>query len=473
MSLYFHSKLKWFVTFILVQFFFTFVLNTTLQGQVCVFESAAYLYKTDSDEPEKVYRPIVKGSDIQFYSSGNIDANETKTKAKKVLLILDQHKGNFLVTNANESRCSEGSELFARPENEDIIMLTKKGELIKGYGVLWPESESFRVWKNEHQTGGYYNNVSSTADIVLSVYYSGDTYPSTRIYVSAKELSSYIDKIYALLVPAAELPSSLIAELPNTNSESDSQATTGQKSQEEPEKVDSKPMYQEESSPPIELKTQIEEVKSIEPVSENPPADFENTEDLLLSEPEIISTPVVRTKGKPVLNDIEREEIMVKAKEKVETLGSCFEIIASTVASNALKDDNNKLALSLFINDSAEVTVSTINSTAIKQYPIVTYLKRMRNFNYSNVEISFHNVSKVSNLRRNPDGTYTGIITFSQVFKGFIEGQTVYADRTDKNIEIIIKAREVFAGALEASIEWDVFLGNIGVDQTSSLENKR
>jgi hypothetical protein len=211
-----------------------------------------------------------------------------------------------------------------------------------------------------------------------------------------------------------------------------------------------------------ESQTTISPVLDVTPVQETAP--------VLETAAQVDEVPrVIKPKGRPVLSDLEKDELMIKAKEKVETLGGCFEILASTSAPNAFKDDNYKLAISLFIHDSVEVAVSSLTRNAFKHYRITTYLKRMRTFNYTDVEISFHNVSKVSNLRLNPDGTYTGIITFSQVFKGFIEGKPVYADRTDKNIEIIIRAREVFAGSLEASVEWDVFLGNIGVDQTSAF----
>lgn len=488
--------------------YLVFSFPQTSKAQTCVFETAADLYKADEDGPQKIYRPTIVGSDLQYFEDGSIDANLVKIKTKKALLIHDEFKGHFMLIHPTEPRCSEGSELMARPENEEIIVLTKEGEIIKGYGTIFPYSENLKIYKDEHHSGDYYRSISSTTEVVFLIYFI-DQNPDTKFFVTGKDLAKYTDKLYNLLIPAYSISSSeLIAATAETSEiTQDSEVSNENLPTETVVEMDAteEPIIEEKIELPVEnsfydatnessnssteqalTETAIAESEDIaeNQTIEELPKQEETTEVAELkqdtnvtinnseaesTQPIVETSPILKPKNKLILDDIEKEVLMVKAKEKVETLGGCFEILASTSAANSFKDDNYKLAVSLFIHDSVEVAVSSLTRNTFKHYKITTYLKRMRTFNYTDVEISFHNVSKVSNLRLNPDGTYTGIITFSQVFRGFIEGKPVYADRTDKNIEIIIRAREVFAGELEASIEWDVFLGNIGVDQTSAF----
>jgi len=468
-------------------------------AQQCVFETAAMLYRSDADDPEKVYRPSEQGSDIQYYVSGDIDAAQTKIKSKKITAIHDEYSGQFILIGSSDTRCSVGSELLSRPEGEEIIVLTKAGEIIKGYGAIFPYSESLKIYKDEHRSGSYYQSVSSTEDLVLLINYIDDN-PDTKFFVGGKELSKYSSKLYDFLKPAVihiqpkETPVQEIAQVTENVQQENLVHEVAVKEEAQPitlkpEEVIYTPAEEKivpaESTIAENAKTdnQQSQIKDNDVIAVNTTTSepektanqaAQTTEESItqteLAPPAIISetpAPLISSKNKTVLTDIEKDELMIKAKEKVETLGGCFEILASTKVSNTFKDENQKIALNLFIHDSVEVAVSSLSRKAYKHFKITAYLKKMRTYNYTDVQISFHNVSKVSNLRKNPDGTYTGIITFSQVFKGFIEGVPVYADRTDKNVEIIIKAREVFAGELQASIAWDVFLGNIGVDQTS------
>lgn len=471
-------------------------------AQHCVFETAAMLYRGDVDEPEKVYRPTEQGSDIEYYVSGDIDASQTKVKSKKITAIHDEYSGQFVLIGSNDTRCSVGSELLSRPEGEEIIVLTKSGELIKGYGAIFPYSESLKIYKDEHRSGSYYQSVSSTEDLVLLINYIDDN-PDTKFLVGGKELSKYSGKLYDFLKPAvihAQLNEVLSQEImPVVEQVQEENVAKVEVLKEETKIITAEPeavnvTAKEEIVVPVDSSVENEIVEGTEAVnqqseskkidvittntaSSQPEKTLDQTVDTAYvsiakteSPQSLISdapAPLISTKTKVALTDLEKDELMIKAKEKVETLGGCFEVLASTKVSNTFKDENQKIAINLFIHDSVEVAVSSLSRKAYKHFKITAYLKKMRTYNYTDVQISFHNVSKVSNLRKNPDGTYTGIITFSQVFKGFIEGVPVYADRTDKNVEIIIKAREVFAGELQASIAWDVFLGNIGVDQTS------
>jgi len=470
-------------------------------AQTCDFPTAAQLYKVDEGEAITVYRPKVDGSEVNYQVNGDKYSPKDKLKAKKVQLIIDDRdNGAFLFFHSGKSRCSEGSQLLERPEDEYIIALTKERELIKGFGVYNPLHDNIKIFKEGHESGAHYETVQSPDDLVLLVFY-GPKGRLTKFFVTGQELAKYSAQLYDLLAPATATTEIEIIEPIAQVYESSSAV----EKIEESNATDTTPSVQEvvgEYEPntnaqdnvtinniskrnpdPVNVEDNNEEAQLVTPhesINENAPSpETENKPDIINTSSDdpfaeflapIEEAPkVVRMKSRPVLSDIEKEEVRIKGKEKVETLGGCFEIISSKSSANAFKDDNYNLAISLFIHDSVLVQVSSLNSENTKPYIITSYLKRMRQLHYTDVEITFHNVSKVSNLRLNTDGTYTGIITFSQTFRGTVDGKPVYADRTDKNVEIIIRPREVFAGSREASIEWDVFLGNIYVDQTSAF----
>jgi hypothetical protein len=123
-------------------------------------------------------------------------------------------------------------------------------------------------------------------------------------------------------------------------------------------------------------------------------------------------------------------------------------------------------AVELFM-DGSEVGVSTLNTQDVNYYPVRTYLERLMRLNYSKVDVEWYKIEYVSDLERQPDGTYVGVITIFQKFSGYNkEGGLIYQDVTKKDITVYVKRKETqIAGRLIGF--WDVLLGDIRVKETS------
>ncbi|MCB2219776.1 MAG: hypothetical protein KQI35_05210 [Bacteroidetes bacterium] len=123
-------------------------------------------------------------------------------------------------------------------------------------------------------------------------------------------------------------------------------------------------------------------------------------------------------------------------------------------------------AVELFMEGS-EVGVSSLYREEINYYQVREYLERLMRLNYSKVDIEWYKIEYVSDLERQPDGTYVGVITIFQKFSGYDkEGGLVYQDVTKKDITVYVKRKETqIAGKLIGF--WDVLLGDIRVKETT------
>jgi len=122
-------------------------------------------------------------------------------------------------------------------------------------------------------------------------------------------------------------------------------------------------------------------------------------------------------------------------------------------------------AVELFM-DGSEMGVSSLYRPEISYYPVREYLERLMRLNYNKVDIEWYKIEYVSDLQRQPDGTYVGVITIFQKFSGFDqEGGLVYQDVTKKDITVYVNRKETqIAGRLIGF--WDVLLGDIRVKET-------
>ena len=116
----------------------------------------------------------------------------------------------------------------------------------------------------------------------------------------------------------------------------------------------------------------------------------------------------------------------------------------------------------------AEMGVSSINTQEIAYYKVRRYFERLMALNYDKVNITWYDIQYVSDLERQPDGRYVGVITVYQRFEGTsIETGMNYKDTTKKDITIYVEKKQTqIAGR---TIEfWDVMLGDIRVTETSA-----
>ena len=154
------------------------------------------------------------------------------------------------------------------------------------------------------------------------------------------------------------------------------------------------------------------------------------------------------------------------ALEKVRDLSKYISLIGDKGTEFSEANRVIDRAVELFMEGS-EVGVSSIYREEVNYYPIRKYLERLMRLNYSKVDIEWYKIEYVSDLQRQPDGTYVGVITVFQKFSGYDkEGELVYQDVTKKDITVYVKRKETqIAGRLIGF--WDVLLGDIRVKETT------
>ncbi|GAB1419090.1 hypothetical protein MASR2M12_18550 [Bacteroidales bacterium] len=153
------------------------------------------------------------------------------------------------------------------------------------------------------------------------------------------------------------------------------------------------------------------------------------------------------------------------ALEKVRDLSKYISIIGNK--STPWSEANRVIdrAEELFM-PGAEMGVSSLFQTDVLYYKVRQYFERLMRLNYDRVEIEWYKIEYVSDLERQPDGTYVGVITIFQKFKGYdAEGRLVYEDTTKKDITVFVKRKETQIGGRLIGF-WDVLLGDVRVKET-------
>lgn len=155
------------------------------------------------------------------------------------------------------------------------------------------------------------------------------------------------------------------------------------------------------------------------------------------------------------------------ALEKVRDLSKYIKIVGSK--STPFSEANRVIdrAEELFMSD-AEIGVSSLSSNQITYYRVRKYFEHLMRLNYDRVEIEWYNIEYVSDLQRQPDGTYVGVITIFQTFRGYnAEGNLEYKDTTKKDITVYVKRKETQIGGRTIGF-WDVLLGDMRVKETTN-----
>jgi hypothetical protein len=154
------------------------------------------------------------------------------------------------------------------------------------------------------------------------------------------------------------------------------------------------------------------------------------------------------------------------ALEKVRDLSKYITIIGSKDTPWSEANRVIDRAEELFMQGS-EIGVSSLTHPEIRYYAVRKYFERLMRLNYNRVEIEWYNIEYVSDLQKQPDGTYVGVITIFQKFKGYDkEGRLVYQDTTKKDITVYVKRKETQIGGRLIGF-WDVLLGDIRVKETT------
>lgn len=115
----------------------------------------------------------------------------------------------------------------------------------------------------------------------------------------------------------------------------------------------------------------------------------------------------------------------------------------------------------------SEMGVSSLNRKEVNYYKVRKYFERLMALNYDQVSITWYDIHYISDLERQPDGKYVGIVTVYQKFEGTSDDGLKYKDTTKKDITIYVERKKTqIAGKI---IEfWDVLLGDIRVSETGA-----
>jgi len=154
------------------------------------------------------------------------------------------------------------------------------------------------------------------------------------------------------------------------------------------------------------------------------------------------------------------------ALEKVRDLSKYISIIGNkkTPFSEATRVMDR--AEELFAPDS-EMGVSSLNRKEVNYYKVRKYFERLMALNYDRVTISWYDIHYISDLERQPDGRYVGVVTIYQRFEGESDDGMKYKDTTKKDITIYVERKKTQIQGRTIEF-WDVMLGDIRVSETSA-----
>ena len=152
------------------------------------------------------------------------------------------------------------------------------------------------------------------------------------------------------------------------------------------------------------------------------------------------------------------------ALEKVRDLSKYISIIGNkkTAFSEATRVMDR--AEELFSADS-EMGVSSLTSKEVNYYKVRKYFERLMALNYDRVNIKWYDIHYISDLERQPDGRYVGVVTVYQRFEGESDDGLKYKDTTKKDITIYVERKQTQIQGRTIEF-WDVLLGDIRVTET-------
>lgn len=154
------------------------------------------------------------------------------------------------------------------------------------------------------------------------------------------------------------------------------------------------------------------------------------------------------------------------ALEKVRDLSKYISIIGNKKTAYSEATRVMDRAEELFAPDS-EMGVSSLSSKEVNYYKVRKYFERLMALNYDRVTISWYDIHYISDLQRQPDGRYVGVVTVYQRFEGESDDGLKYKDTTKKDITIYVERKKTQIQGRTIEF-WDVLLGDIRVTETSA-----
>ncbi len=156
------------------------------------------------------------------------------------------------------------------------------------------------------------------------------------------------------------------------------------------------------------------------------------------------------------------------ALEKVRDLSKYISIVGNKDTPWSEANRVIERTLELFA-DGALMGVSSINREEVNYFGVREYLERLMALNYDKVNIQWYNIQYISDLERQPDGRYVGVITIYQRFEGTTKEGLKYVDVTKKDVTVYVERKTTQISGRIIGF-WDVLLGDIRVTETKPGE---
>jgi hypothetical protein len=179
----------------------------------------------------------------------------------------------------------------------------------------------------------------------------------------------------------------------------------------------------------------------------------------------VASLPVVLKAQTTDLSPSRKQAIDSLALEKVRDLSKYIAIVGNKNTPWAEANRVIERTLELF-SEGSQMGVSSLYRPEIAYYSVREYLERLMALNYDKVKIEWYDIHYISDLERQPDGRYVGVITIYQIFEGMVGDKMVYRDTTKKDITVYVERKQTQIGGRLIDF-WDVLLGDIRVTETT------
>jgi hypothetical protein len=154
------------------------------------------------------------------------------------------------------------------------------------------------------------------------------------------------------------------------------------------------------------------------------------------------------------------------ALEKVRDLSKYIAIIGNKKTAFSEASRVMDRAEELF-SPGSEMGVSSLNKKEVNYYKVRQYFERLMALNYDRVNIQWYDIHYISDLERQPDGKYVGVVTIYQRFEGESDDGMKYKDTTKKDITIYVERKKTQIAGRTVEF-WDVLLGDIRVTETGA-----
>jgi hypothetical protein len=154
------------------------------------------------------------------------------------------------------------------------------------------------------------------------------------------------------------------------------------------------------------------------------------------------------------------------ALEKVRDLSKYISIIGNKKTAFSEASRVMDRAEELFAPQS-EMGVSSLNTKQVQYFKVKKYFERLMALNYDRVNIKWYDIHYISDLERQPDGRYVGVVTIYQRFEGESDDGMKYKDTTKKDITIYVERKKTQISGRTVEF-WDVLLGDIRVTETGA-----